>query len=79
MDGDNLTFKDKIKLRKLMRQINGKDIDIFKNINLDNNKNKIQLMSKSIQVRLKRSLYQNHYSNINLLINFKVVKNIGWI
>ena len=41
MDGDNLTFKDKIKLRKLMRQINGKDIDIFKNINLDNNKNKI--------------------------------------
>jgi hypothetical protein len=39
---------DKAKLKKLLRQINGKDVDIFKNINLDNNQNKIALISKSI-------------------------------
>ena len=36
-DEDGLTLEERSKLRKLLRQINGKDIDIFKNINLDNN------------------------------------------
>ena len=74
-----MEFQDRIKLKKLLRNINGKDIDIFKNINFDNNLNRIQLVSKGVQVRISRCVYQNHHSNINLLINFKAVKKIAYI
>ena len=78
-DESGLDFEDRSKLRKLLRQINGKDIDIFKNVNLDNNKNRIHLHAKSIQLRLKRGLFQNHYSNLNLVLNFRAVNKINFI
>jgi hydroxymethylpyrimidine pyrophosphatase-like HAD family hydrolase len=74
-----LTFEEKIKLVKLIRQINGWGVDPFKEINLEDNKNRLEKLSKSIQVRLSRSIYQNHYSNVNLMINFRVVKKINFI
>jgi len=64
---------------KLLRFINGKDVDIFKRINLDNNKNEIQLHSKHLNNNLSRALHQTHYSNLNLIINFKAVKKINFI
>ena len=78
-DIDGLTFEDRININKLLNHINGKEVDIFKNVNLDNNKNKILLHSKAIKHRIKRNLYQKHYNNINLVINSKGVSKLIFI
>jgi hypothetical protein len=37
------------------------------------------LHSKSIQIRLKKGMYQNHYANLNLILNIKAVTKINYI
>ena len=47
-----LNYENSTKLKKLLDQITGKEVDVFQDLNMDDNINKIHLLSKKIKHRL---------------------------
>jgi len=59
--------------------MNGKNIDLFKDCNLDANVNKLTLYSKSIKNDIKRNLLIRHHGNLNMCISMKAVRKLEYV
>ena len=75
----DMNFKDKARLKCLLLGINGKDVDIFKDCNLDKNMHKVSLHSKSIKLRILKGALIGHYQKINMVILMKVIQKLEFI
>ena len=76
---DGLSLPQRVRLKMLFTQMNGQNIDLFKDSNLENNLHKLTLHSKLIKNDIKRNLLIKHHGNLNICIRFKAVKKIEYI
>jgi len=79
IDEDHLSLRDKVRVQFLFDIINRKNIDIFQDINLDQNPEKIHLHGKKIQHFINTKTVHSHYTKINVIINFRAVRGLDFI
>ena len=59
--------------------MNGNAVDLFKDVNLEENKNKLTLNSKTIKNNITRNMLIRHHGNVNICIRFKAIKKLDYI
>ena len=81
-EGDDemgLSLAQKTQLKILFNQMNGLNVDVFKDIDLGDHQDKLTLHSKSIKNDIQRNLLVRHHGNLNVMIQFKAVRKIEYI
>ena len=76
---EGLTAIQKSKLNLLFNQMNGKDKDLFKFVNLENNTHATSVYSKLVKNDIKRNMLVKGIHNLSLLVGMKAVSGVDYI